>query len=258
MTTGEKIKLFRTLAGITQQELSDILGVSQRDIVFIEQNRLHLKPAQIDFLANIFFCNSQFLIKKDFAFNSFCGFILPQLKKDISRKEEIKRINHVLQLFPLLKNFFREQCFPEYKILKPNKEPLYIEYVFYSFKTYNGAYLCFQVKEDIRKEFETILKDFTLKDEKTFTFEETALLYPPHLYFNEESELFTRLSEFIKHFYPDVFDKFIGEFISHKNFYKDFTKTFKKIKIQQIVEIMMQNQITIEDLQDYLSISNNS
>lgn len=252
MKAGGKIKLLRTLADISQQKLAELLGVSQRDIVFFEKDKLVLRIEHIDLLAGLFFCHSEFFIQKNLAFKSFCGFRIPHISSGYHARAERKKISMFRSILPLLEEFLTEQCVPEYEIFMPVKGSFYTRYSYYSFKTHNNAYLCFQVDEVLKNDFESIISEFKLIETKTFDFEKPDLLYPPHMYFDEGSELFMCLSTFVKHFYPFIHDLFIEDFRKYKEFQSLIKERIKKGKIQQIIDIMRENQITLEDLQRYL------
>lgn len=54
MTIGEKIKLLRKRAGLTQAELAEKLGVTPRAIIYFEKNQRHPSKEVIQRLAEIY------------------------------------------------------------------------------------------------------------------------------------------------------------------------------------------------------------
>jgi transcriptional regulator with XRE-family HTH domain len=129
MKIGERIKLLRLLAGITQVDVSRHLDISQHNIAMLEKGRYKPRLSQAESLSTLFGCSVDWLLFGKIPAFPVLGYAIIPPKIDISRKK-FNEIDDALRT--LFVDFLKENEVKEYTLItSPSTTKERSVYVFY-------------------------------------------------------------------------------------------------------------------------------
>ncbi len=97
---GENIKKIRSVRGLTQSQLADIIDVSRAVISSYEEGRAEPKIETIIKTAEVFQVTVDALLKKNITVNQLSGFTLPEILSDKKQQDISPASKELSELFP--------------------------------------------------------------------------------------------------------------------------------------------------------------
>ncbi|WP_375578292.1 helix-turn-helix transcriptional regulator [Marivirga tractuosa] len=97
---GENIKKIRSVRGLTQSQLADVIDVSRGVISSYEEGRAEPKIETIIKTAEVFQVTIDTLLKKNITVNQLSGFVLPDILTDHKLRESLNENKEFANFFP--------------------------------------------------------------------------------------------------------------------------------------------------------------
>ncbi|GAA5028410.1 hypothetical protein GCM10011506_14690 [Marivirga lumbricoides] len=97
---GENIKKIRSVRGLTQSHLADMIDVSRAVVSSYEEGRAEPKIETIIKTAEIFHISIDTLLKKNITVNQLSGFAIPDIQNPIKSRGSQKKSDYLAGFFP--------------------------------------------------------------------------------------------------------------------------------------------------------------
>jgi transcriptional regulator with XRE-family HTH domain len=97
---GENIKKIRSVRGLTQSQLADIIDVSRGVISSYEEGRAEPKIETIIKTAEVFQVTIDTLLKKNITVNQLSGFVLPDILTNNKQRDNLNENEEFAKFFP--------------------------------------------------------------------------------------------------------------------------------------------------------------